>query len=209
MMDKKFLLDCIKEIIDERNKQHIFSSEAEFQFALEWKLKEKLIKKNVQIYLETKPYVIGLKIDNNDKFLTANSRIDIILELDGKLYPIELKYKYLKRDKTNAGGQNNFLLGFHKDVCKMEEFQEQFKNCEKFFCIAMTNQTCIYDVSNCHDNPKNKELRLHGSCQKCSFEVNSNKTINLNHKKYKCEWDDIKDIEDIKDFKILIINNED
>ena len=223
MMDKKFLLDCINEIIDERKnnaqlEQKIFSSEAEFQFALAWKLKEKLIEKKqeAQIYLETKPYVVGLKIENNVKFLTANSRIDIILELDGKLYPIELKYKYLKQDRKNAGGQNNFLLGFHKDVCKMEEFQKQFqeqfkncgKNCEKFFCIAITNQTCIYKSSG-RTGTNNEELRLDPECKPCSFEVNKNKTINLTHEKYNCKWANIKDMEDINDFQILIIENED
>ncbi len=217
MMDKNFLSDCINEIIDERNKnkqikQRIFSSEAEFQFALAWKLKEKLIEQNAQIYLETKPYVVGLKIENNDKFLTANSRIDIILELDGKLYPIELKYKYLKQDRKNAGGQNNFLLGFHKDVCKMEEFQKQFqeqfkncgKNCEKFFCIAMTNQTCIYKSSG-RSGTNNEQLRLAPECKPCSFKVNKNKTIEqLKHKTYKCVWTDMKSPEK---FKILIIEN--
>lgn len=209
MINKFFLLKCINEIIKERQeneqiKQKSFASEAEFQFALAWKLKEKFSDKKHQIYLEMNPTVIGLEKENSEKFLTANSRIDIILEIDGKLYPIELKYKYLKKDKNNAGGENNFLLGFHKDICRMEVFKEEIKNCEKFFCIAMTNQNCIHNGEDCRDNTRNKPLRLHECCKKCSFDINKNKTINLDHETYECKWEDI---ELLENFKVLIIEN--
>lgn len=63
----------------------IFHSEADFQFALAWRIKEQYSKAKIRLEMRS---------DNFDK----KEYIDILVELNGKKYPIELKYKTKKLD---------------------------------------------------------------------------------------------------------------
>jgi len=74
MIDIEYVL---KELFLE---QRIFGSEADFQFALAWKLKE--LFPEATLRLEYIPWKYN-----------SNMHIDIVVFHDGKMAPIELKYK--------------------------------------------------------------------------------------------------------------------
>lgn len=73
-----------------KQKRKLFSSEADFQFALAWTIKE--LYPNVEVRLEWIP------VDYN-----PNIYIDIVVFENGNLIPIKLKYKTKKTDKVVGG----------------------------------------------------------------------------------------------------------
>ncbi|HPM48103.1 MAG TPA: hypothetical protein PLW78_10240 [bacterium] len=115
-------------------KRPVFHSEADFQFALAWEIKEEY--KSAEIRLE-KRFETGKK----------NNYFDIFFELDGKKYAIELKYKTAKlEDKLydeeyNLKGQSAQDCGrydFLKDVQRLEKLKES-KKINQGFAIFLTN----------------------------------------------------------------------
>ena len=80
-----------------RFKRKRFHSEADFQFALAWEIQT--LYPDAEVRLEYCPRE------------APHMHIDIIVELNGKLFPIELKYKTLKIDCSFAG--ENYSLKSH------------------------------------------------------------------------------------------------
>ena len=66
-----------------QEKRKIFFSERDFQFALAWEIQKEYNDAKVEVLLE-----YPLKNENNN-----NEYVDIVVKLEGKTYPIELKYK--------------------------------------------------------------------------------------------------------------------
>jgi len=114
----------------------VFVSEADFQFALAWKIKE--LYPSVDIRLEYTPY-------NYD----SSIHIDIVVQCDGKMIPIELKYPTKKFDSIVNGeriilkdhsAQDCNRYDFLKDVQRMEGILACDKYpIEKAYAVLLTN----------------------------------------------------------------------
>ena len=118
-----------------KQKRKIFFSEADFQFALAWTIKE--LFPHVEVRLEWIP------VDYN-----PNIYIDIVVFENGNLIPIELKYKTKKTDKV-VGGERFVLknqsatdLGrydFLKDIQRIEFIKQHFKSFKEGYAVLLTN----------------------------------------------------------------------
>ena len=118
-----------------RTKRKLFSSEADFQFALAWTIKE--LYPHVEVRLEWIP------VDYN-----PNIYIDIVVFEDDDLIPIELKYKTKKTDKV-VGGERFVLknqsatdLGrydFLKDIQRIEFIKQHFMSFKEGYAVLLTN----------------------------------------------------------------------
>jgi hypothetical protein len=112
-------MDMVKIIDKLRSKRRIFCSEKDFQFALAWEIQKCYDKSNIR--LEYCPN------------LEKNVHIDIIVELDNKYYPIELKYKtktFIGKDNNenyflkNQGAQDIGKYDYLKDIQRIEQFSK-------------------------------------------------------------------------------------
>lgn len=81
-----------------------------------------------------------------------NIYIDLVIEIDGRFYPIEIKYKTVRQTLpyTVFGHNVNVLLGQHgaqnigcydfwKDVKRIEYFEESFENVERGIVLFVSN----------------------------------------------------------------------
>ncbi len=126
----------IVQVLDSlRSKRKLFSSEADFQFALAWTIKE--LYPRVEVRLEWIP------VDYN-----PNIYIDIVVLDDGRLIPIELKYKTKKTDKLvdgerfvlkNQSAQDLGRYDFLKDIQRIEFIKKHFSNFSEGYAILLTN----------------------------------------------------------------------
>lgn len=118
-----------------RTKRKLFSSEADFQFALAWTIKE--LYPHVEVRLEWIP------VDYN-----PNIYIDIVVFEGDDLIPIELKYKTKKTDKVV--GDERFVLknqsatdlgryDFLKDIQRIEFIKQHFKSFKEGYVVLLTN----------------------------------------------------------------------
>lgn len=136
----------------------IFGSEADFQFALAWKVKE--LYPEVRVRLEYIPW-------SYDK----NMHIDIVLFVDDKMIPIELKYKTkgfngtvgeelvsLKNQSAQDVGRYDFLY----DVQRMERIVDsgQYPICEAY-AIMLTNDPSYWCVPKRDKITVDAEFRIH------------------------------------------------
>lgn len=76
--------NIIKAIDSIKEKRKVFHSEADFQFALAWEIK--------RLYLE-----VDVRLEYAYKVEDKIYHIDILVMIEGKFIPIELKYKTLKK----------------------------------------------------------------------------------------------------------------
>ena len=122
------------------SKREIFHSEADFQFALAWEIQKEY--KNAKVRLEYCPKH------------AKNEHIDIVVILEKKIYPIELKYKTKKlvidKDdeqyelKSHKAHPNN-VSKYENDIERINDFKQNHK--EIFGCgfaIMLTND-CLYE----------------------------------------------------------------
>lgn len=144
-----FLRSMIKDCIDGfATKGVVFSNEAQFQFALAWNLKEKLTEikmKNFEILLE---HLVRI---GDKKYY-----IDILIRIENKLYPIELKYKNAAKNLTyisngrkyhtfNQGAEDCGSYDFLNDIMRLELLTDKnvqiISDCtvQSGFAIMMTN----------------------------------------------------------------------
>ena len=192
-MDIIFILNKLKD------KRKIFNSESDFQFSLAWEIKE--FYKNADIRLE---YCYDFR---------KNIRIDIVVKLDTKIYPIELKYKtklyrkyfgdewyYLK----NHGAQDLGRYDYLKDIQRMELFSNEIHNFEKGFTIILTNDNSYWKKNKkgtvdeqfyLNENIIKTGLLKWGEHSSEGTKKNREKPIELNGK-YKINWNDYSVIND-------------
>jgi len=148
----------LEEILKQLGKQDqrpVFHSEADFQFALAWAIKEFYKDhENVKVRLE---FPVRTKDKKNDKW--KNEYIDIVLEFDKQKIPIELKYKIKTPNKTEnkkpvplppikVGKEEFYLVNqaardlgrydFLKDVERIQTFLKNEKY-QKGYAILLTN----------------------------------------------------------------------
>lgn len=133
---KKILIDIMKSFGDENT---IFCSEADFQFCLAWKIKEKLGNR-AEVILEY-PQPTEKKINY----------IDLCVIYDGKKHFIELKYKTKKKEvychgvklelKTHAA-QDNGRYDFCADIQRLEKYTEKGSSS---YAILLTNDNSYWN----------------------------------------------------------------
>lgn len=140
-----------------KDKRKIFVSEADFQFEMAWIVKEQY--PNAKIRLEYSPS------------FDFNIHIDILVILDGKWIPIELKYKTKGCSKKiddeifnlkNHGAKAVNCYLYLKDIQRIEKIRENVKVFEEGYTIFITNdigytkiplkQNCVYKDFSLEDN---------------------------------------------------------
>ncbi len=167
------LTEILKKLPKERP---IFHSEADFQFALAWAIKEKF--REAEIRME-RPYNVELETGKSKKM-----EVDIIVKLSGEKIGIELKYKTKKLsgkfedEQFNLKNQSATPLArydFYADIERLECLK-QSKHIDKGFVIFLTN-----DLS--YQNDANGSAKSFNFAK--DYEINKN---NENNGVYK--WDD-------------------
>lgn len=126
--------DIYKIINNLKTKRTIFYSEADFQFAISWVIKE--------IYPDAK-----IRLEYNPK-KPINMRIDILVIFGDKWIPIELKYKTKGSTKIidneeyhlkNHGAKDRNCYFYLKDIERIENLKDQLKQFDKGYSIFLTN----------------------------------------------------------------------
>lgn len=152
-MTKQFIETVLLALAKERK---VFWSEADFQFAFAWKLKEMFEDHNPQSTINVR---LERRVDalekRDDGKKSGDAYIDIWVEIDKMVYPIELKYKTIKCTITD--GSEEYKLKQHgasdigcylylKDVKRIEELSESLgDNFGKGFAIMLTNDHLYWD----------------------------------------------------------------
>lgn len=140
--NKPISLEFIESILAKlAEKRPLFWSEADFQFAFAWAIKEEL-GNSVKIELERR-FVFPER--ESDKYY-----VDIWVEYDGKVYPIELKYKTRKCDScgVNTISQSANDLGryfYLWDIHRLDELKKAVPNFAEGYAIMLTNDSNYYD----------------------------------------------------------------
>lgn len=152
-MTKQFIETVILALANERK---VFWSEADFQFAFAWKLKEILKYSDPQstINVRLERRVDALEKRDNEK-KSGDAYIDIWVEIDKIVYPIELKYKTIQCSITD--GSEEYKLKQHsacdigcylylKDVERIEHISKSLgDNFGKGYAIMLTNDHLYWD----------------------------------------------------------------
>ena len=137
----------IDKIIDElKSKRKVFFSESDFQFALAWEIQKLYDKAKIRL----------------EYCIQGNKYIDIRVELENRIYPIELKYKTRlldveynneKYQLKNQGAQDHGRYDYLKDIQRLEEFSKEMENFECGYAILLTNDISYWDndKANCVD----------------------------------------------------------
>ena len=195
-MTKQFIETVLLALAKERK---VFWSEADFQFAFAWKLKEMLKYSNPQstinVRLERRADALEQRTDapaqGNEKENSGDIYIDIWVEINEKVYPIELKYKTIQCSITD--GSEEYKLKQHgasdigcylylKDVKRIEELSESLgDNFGKGFAIMLTNDHLYWDRPNTStDTTAFRDFRIYDwrkivASQKLNWHPSSNK----------------------------------
>ncbi len=128
------MLDIKTQMCELSKKRKVFHSEADFQFALAWQIQKSYPKANIRLEYCPKEF--------------ANMHLDILVELDGKNYPIELKYKTNKLSIDLDGESYNLkthaatsLVRYDVlfDVYRIESLKRELNEYEKGYTIFLTN----------------------------------------------------------------------
>ncbi len=127
-------LDLVLVMENLRYKRQLFHSEADFQFALAWEIQT--------LYSDA---VVRLEYCPKE---APHMHIDIIVERNGKVYPIELKYKTLEMDCSIEGEGYNLKSHGAQDIGKydclldiqrLEQCSEILPRFDCGFVIWLTN----------------------------------------------------------------------
>lgn len=137
-MSIKLIEKALKELA---NKRPIFWSEADFQFSFAWHLKE-ILGDSVKIELERRFKFPG---EDSDKYY-----VDIWVEYDGKVYPIELKYKTKKCNSSGITTINQSANDLGRyfylwDIHRLEQLKKAVPNFAEGYAIMLTNDCNYYN----------------------------------------------------------------
>lgn len=160
-MTKQFIETVLLALANERK---VFWPEADFQFAFAWKLKEMLQKDSnpqstINVRLERRADALEQRTDapgqGNEKENSGDIYIDIWVEINEKVYPIELKYKTIQC--TLKDGSEEYKLKQHgacdigcylylKDAERIEHISKSLgDNFGKGYAIMLTNDHLYWD----------------------------------------------------------------
>ena len=155
----------------------IFHSEADFQLAFGRLLEAEYHKVNASVRLEypvyivCKPYERAISQTENGALKSNYRRIgnelkvrrylDVLVVLDDKMYPIELKYKTDRFDWTcdgveeyhlaHVGAEDNGGYDLWNDVWRIEKMKKELSSFERGYTICITN-SMVYRNRNPRDN---------------------------------------------------------
>lgn len=185
--------DIIKAIDSMKEKRKVFHSEADFQFALSWEIKE--------IYPE-----IDVRLEYAYKILGKIYHLDILLIIEDKFIPIELKYKTVKNllivndeefilrsHSAQDGGKYDFI----KDIVRIETLLLDKSKFFEGYTIMITNDSSYWKgnikLNTCcaeFDIAENKEIKgLLKWAEHTSIGTKKNREDDLNLLgKYKIKW---------------------
>lgn len=195
-MTKQFIETVLLALANERK---TFWSEADFQFAFAWKLKEMLKysdpKSAINVRLERRADALEQRSDaseqGNEKENSGDIYIDIWVEINEKVYPIELKYKTIQC--TLKDGSEEYKLKQHgacdigcylylKDVERIEHISKSLgDNFGKGYAIMLTNDHLYWDKpQTTPDTTAFRDFRIHKgrkivAGQKLNWRPSSNK----------------------------------
>ena len=179
--------DKLSEIIKEfGKKQKIFQSEAQFQFDLAWKLREKF---DCEVKLEELTAVLNEKENSKSKSKVKKIYTDIVLEKGDYRVAIELKYKTASLEKENLLNHGavdlgrydflwdvnriEFLLGKDKFIKDGEAMEGKRKQVNKGFAILLTNEKKYWNE--CPDNPSTNNSTIDND-----FKLGDKKLVDAN-----------------------------
>ncbi|AHM57675.1 hypothetical protein EAL2_808p01700 (plasmid) [Peptoclostridium acidaminophilum DSM 3953] len=179
------------------SENRIFVSEADFQFALAWKIKE--LYPDLSIRLEYIPW-------DFDKSM----HIDIVIFKENRMVAIELKYK-TKQKSMIFNGETISLKGhsaqdcgrydFLYDIQRMESIMESNYKVENAYAIMLTNDSGYWNKSNrtgTNSPPADDEFRIHEGAVvsgRCSWKSHAGAGTRKNREKdiqlkntYEVKW---------------------
>lgn len=178
-----------------KQKRKVFVSEADFQLELAWVIKENY--PDAKIRLEYPPS------------FDLNMHIDILVVIDNKWYPIELKYKTKGCKKIiddeifnlkNHGAKDVNSYLYLKDIMRIEKVRNNINNFGNGYTMFITNDlsymkkplkdNCVYREFSLEDRivKKGKMFRSKnaskGTMKNCEEPIILNDSYNINWKCY-------------------------
>lgn len=187
-------------------KRKLFSSEADFQLALAWTIKEQF--PHVAIRLEWIP--VNFK---------PGMYIDIVVFENGNIIPVELKYKTKKTDKVvdgerfvlkNQSAQDLGRYDFLKDISRIEFVKTHYPEFTEGYVIMLTNDpsymkkaktsVSFVDFSIADGDVKTGSLRWTAG----SKSTKNREGIDLNGS-YPIKWDTYSRIDDSETVSQLVV----
>lgn len=146
-----------------RLKRKLFHSEADFQFALAWEIQT--LYPDAEVRLEYCPQN------------APQMHLDVVVELSGKVYPIELKYKTLKI--SHSIGDEHYSLKSHgaqdigkydclMDIQRLEQCRQLLPHFECGYVIWLTNDPS-YWTSPRKNGTMAEAFSLHEGARKCEL----------------------------------------
>ena len=148
----------ITDVLNELSKKRpVFHSEADFQHALAWGIREKY--PDLSIRLEKR-----VVLNEEEKFW------DIFVFKESKIVAVEAKYKTKNLDTIimnekftlkNHGAQDQGRYDFIKDVSRLEKALETYRD-STGFAIFLTNDESYWKTPSRDVNTADKDFRIHG-----------------------------------------------
>ncbi len=197
-MNKEVIKNILQTLSENR---YLFWSEADFQFAFAWELKR--MYEDAEIRLEK-------RYPGDD----ANKYVDILVTLDKKTYPIELKYKTKTYEALDKDGETILLkeqsaqdigrYSYLKDIERIEKFSKD-ESFERGFAIMLTNDEHYYAPNKHRSNTTDREFSIHeGSTFKAEIALNWHSTQDwvkkygsiTPHHDYVMHWENYRDAGD-------------
>ncbi len=161
------MIDVTKMIELLKNKRKIFHSEDDLKLSIGMEFLSNY--KDCRVRLE-RPIDIKM-IDFNENSSIARAAIDIvIIENNGNLIPIELKYKTKKvqlesgNEKyqlTNHSAADTGRFSFRKDIFRIEQYLESHPNVETGYVLILTNDKAYIDNDVSSTDNWDKYLSFH------------------------------------------------
>lgn len=196
-------MDITKVIEELKNAFPLFYVEACFQHKLEKTIRKKY--PSAQIERE-----YNIPFD-------TRKRIDIVVELNGKKYPIELKYP-VEELRATVNGENYHLrkgagdlssYSFLCDIERLEKVRTAIPNVEKCYCLLITNVEQLWSEKRTQKPSKRDIFRIHeGRTVSGTLlsELKDTHEINLQGS-YIMHWEDYSKVSDDKNgkFRYLLI----
>ena len=136
------------------HRRPIFHSEADFQFALAWRIKETL--PDCEIRLEYKPFPTDLERLQLDVWVPTEG---VAIELKYKIRDLQIEHGG-ERFALNGQPQNRGRYGYVKDVQRLEQVVADLEGASTGFAVLLTNNWLYWENGRRRTNDDDA-FRLH------------------------------------------------
>ena len=139
----------------------IFHSEADFQFAFAWEIQKAYPHADIRLEYCPAEY--------------PNMHLDLLVKIEGKNFPIELKYKTLSAQVETDGeyynikshsaedlGRYDYLI----DVERIELLRDKLGSFEKGYAIMLSNDPLYWTIPKNLRETASDFFRIHDGCKK-------------------------------------------